>query len=123
MIWTHMINYARDGCPILCENIVYDIRLSKMGINSLGNKDHVDKTIIYAKYHGSHKVKIEEEYTLMGATAIISATGGSLGLFLGFSCYGAIWNIFEMVETVFNSIFVRRKGRIAMAGGREEIGS
>ena len=117
-----MDNYARDGCPILCENIVYDIRLSKMGINSLGRKDYVDKTTIYAKY-ASPKVKIEEEYTLMGATAIIPATGGSLGLFLGFSCYGAIWNIFEMVETVFNSIFVRRKGRIAMAGGRDEIGS
>ena len=54
----------------------------------------------------SPKVKIEEEYTLMGTTAIISATGGSLGLFLGFSCYGAVWNIFGMVETIFNSIFM-----------------
>ena len=112
MIFTHINSYAREGCPILCENIVYDKRYSKLGINSLGRKDQVDKTVIYAKY-ASTKVKIEEEYTLMGATAIISATGGSLGLFLGFSCFGAIWNIFEMVETVFNSIFVTSKKKKA----------
>ena len=66
--------------------------------------------MFYAGY-ASPKVKIEEEYTLMGTNAIISATGGSLGLFLGFSCYGAIWNIFEMLKkilTFFNSSHRRR---------------
>ena len=63
-------------------------------------------------------MKIEEEYTLMGPTAIISATGGSLGLFLGFSCYGAIWNVFEMLETVFNSLLMtggKRKAKNSRA--------
>ena len=60
--------------------------------------------MFYAGY-ASPKVKIEEEYTLMGTNAIISATGGSLGLFLGFSCYGAIWNIFEFLKKAFNFIF------------------
>ena len=34
----------------------------------------------------------------MGVNAIISATGGSLGLFLGLSCYGVVWKLFEWLE-------------------------
>ena len=68
--------------------------------------------MLYAMY-ASPKVKIEEEYMLMGTIAMISATGGSLGLFLGFSCYGAIWNIFEIAETVFHTIFMSGGNRKA----------
>ena len=70
------------------------------------------ETMFYAGY-ASPKVKIEEEYTLMGTNAIISATGGSLGLFLGFSCFGAIWNIFGLLKKAFNSIvpFNRKKAK------------
>ena len=103
MIWFHLNNHINEDCPVLCDNVKYDGRLTKFGKNSLGNKENINKTTLYAKY-ASPKVKIEEEYTLMGPTAIISATGGSLGLFLGFSCYGAIWNAFEMLEKVFNSL-------------------
>ena len=67
-----------------------------------------NKTILYVM-HASPKVKIEEEYMLMGTIAMISATGGSLGLFLGFSCYGAIWNIVEMTETLFRSLLGGKK--------------
>ena len=81
----------------MCENIHYDISLSNMGKNAAYTIDYENKTMLFVKY-ASSKVKIEEEYTLMGTNAIISATGGSLGLFLGFSCYGAIWDIFEMLE-------------------------
>ena len=115
MVFKHIFNHSELGCPILCENIVYDKRYSKMGKNSLGNKDHPDKSVLYVVYN-SPKVKIEEEYTLMGLTAIISATGGSLGLFLGFSCYGAIWSIFEVLETVFNSILKSGKRKRANTG-------
>ena len=99
----HLNNHTNEDCPVLCDNIKYDSRLSKLGKKSLANKENINKTTLYAMY-ASPKVKIEDEYTLMGTTAIISATGGSLGLFLGFSCYGAVWNIFEIVETIFTSI-------------------
>ena len=72
-------------------------------------------TMLYARYP-SPKVKIEVEYTLMGTNAIISATGGSLGLFLGFSCFGAIWNTFEMLKKVFDSILPSHKKKKAKAG-------
>ena len=105
MIWIHLNNHTNEDCPVLCDNIKYDSRLSKLAKNSLGDKEYINKTTLYAMYP-SPKVKIEEEYMLMGTIAMISATGGSLGLFLGFSCYGAIWSIFERAEAVFLSLFM-----------------
>ena len=82
-----------------------------MGKNSK-TFSQTNETMFYATY-ASSKVMIEEEYTLMGTNAIISATGGSLGLFLGFSCFGAIWNIFGLLKKAFNSIvpFNRKKAK------------
>ena len=97
----------------MCENIIYDIKLSKMGENSAFLMEDENNTLLYT--YASPKVKIEEEYTLMGTTAIISAAGGSLGLFLGFSCYGAIWHILDMLERVYNSIFSSHKQTKAKA--------
>ena len=97
----------------MCENIIYDIKLSKMGENSAFLMEDENNTLLYT--YASPKVKIEEEYTLMGTTAIISAAGGSLGLFLGFSCYGAIWHILDMLERVYNSIFSSHKQKKAKA--------
>ena len=122
MIWFHLNNHINEDCPVLCDNIKYDSRLSKLGENSLGDKESINKTTLYAYYAGPN-VKIEEEYTLMGTTAIISATGGSLGLFLGFSCYGAVWNIIEMVETIFNSILKFGGWRIGQTVVTSENGS
>ena len=65
-----------------------------MGRNQVSSEDTKNTTILFAKYN-TQKVKIEEEYTLMGANAIISATGGSLGLFLGLSCYGVVWKLVQ----------------------------
>ena len=92
--------YAKQQCPALCENIGYDIRVSKIGENAMAAL-YTNQTIFYARY-ASHKVKMEEEYLLMGANAIISATGGSLGLFLGFSCFGAVWKILELLRRPFS---------------------
>ena len=86
------------GCPILCEDIEYHITNPKLGKNI---QWHDNKTALIAKYK-SHWVKIEEEYTLMGVNAIISATGGSLGLFLGLSFYGVVWKLVEMLESGYS---------------------
>ena len=110
MVWSGIDRYSKDGCPLLCKNVRYDIRMSQLGENSMTTEGETGMYGMYAKY-ASRKIKIEREYTLMGTTAIISASGGSLGLFLGFSCYGAIWNFFEMVETVFNFMFSSKKNK------------
>ena len=107
-------SYGNEGCPILCEKVEYGTTMTKFGKNSM---IYENKTMIYARY-ASPKVKIEEEYTLMGANAIISATGGSLGLFLGLSCYGVAWNILETIETACNSIIASwRKIKIKIRVG------
>ena len=48
-------------------------------------------------------IKIEEEYTLMDAAAMITATGGSLSIFIGLSCYGFVWSLFERLEGWYRS--------------------
>ena len=89
-----MENPQELGCPIMCENVEYQITNPRLGQNLLWKNN---KTILIAKKN-SPFIMIEEEYTLMGVNAIISATGGSLGLFLGLSCYGVVWKIFEWLE-------------------------
>ena len=43
-------------------------------------------------------VIIEEEYLLMDLNAIVSAIGGSLGLFLGFSWLQVLLQIIQKIE-------------------------
>ena len=116
-----MEKYDLDGCPIMCQEVRYDIRVSQLGENAMSVEEKTGVSGVYATY-ASSKVKIEEEYLLMGETAIISATGGSLGLFLGFSCFGAIWNIFEMIESIIKYFIPshghRRKRREKAASGK-----
>ena len=77
------------GCPKMCENMKFQITNPKLGQNL---RWKANKTVLLAKMN-SPWVTIEEEYRLMGVNAIISATGGSLGLFLGLSCYGVVWRL------------------------------
>ena len=100
MTW-HFINIdAQPRWPTLCENVEYHIRTATSGKNYV---EYENTTTLWVGY-AEPKIRIEEEYTLMGVNSIISATGGSLGLFLGLSCYGVAWNIFDMVENAYYSI-------------------
>ena len=86
----------------MCEDVEYHIINQKLGKNlQLENALHINKTLFFAKKN-SNLVKIEEQYTLMGPSAIISATGGSLGFFLGLSCYGIVWKLFKGMKATFN---------------------
>ena len=48
-------------------------------------------------------VTVEEEYRLFDTVDIIASTGGSLGLFLGLSCFGVIWRAFEWLEAAYRA--------------------
>ena len=85
------------GCPKMCENMKFQITNPKLGQNL---RWKANKTVLLAKMN-SPWVTIEEEYRLMGVNAIISATGGSLGLFLGLSCYGVVWKLCEWLEAAY----------------------
>ena len=49
-------------------------------------KDKTNVTLLI--YLTDHTVTTTMEYYLYDLPAIVSAVGGNLGLFLGFSCYG-----------------------------------
>ena len=100
----NVLEPAELGCPILCENVAYHIANQKFGKNLHFNRN---KTVLWVKFT-SGSVKIEEEYTLMDVNAIISATGGSLGLFLGLSCYGVVWKLLEMMQNAYNNLKSKR---------------
>ena len=94
--------------------------MSRIGENYRANKN---RTLLAVRY-ASPKVKIEEEYTLMGVNAIISATGGSLGLFLGLSCYGVAWKILEYLESVGKYIMSPwEKAKVEDRKGKKTISS
>ena len=104
----------------MCKNVEYHITLSRLGENFRFGENTTSLFVGYA----SSKIKIEEEYTLMGVNAIISATGGSLGLFLGLSCYGVAWNILEAVETACNSLIASlRKKKVKSSAEKEQVSS
>ena len=85
------------GCPQRCHNMKFSFTNCYLGTNTMG---HVNKTTLWAQFKLPY-VTMEEEYRLFDTVAIISATGGSLGLFLGLSCYSVIWTGFEWLEAAF----------------------
>ena len=91
------INSKEMGCPQRCYQNDFSLTKSNIGTNS---KETENRNTLWAQFNHPY-VTIEEEYILFDTVAIISATGGSLGLFLGLSCYSVIWTGFEWLETAF----------------------
>ena len=85
------------GCPHRCYHNSFSLTKSNIGTNT---NIHINKTSFWPIFN-LPTVTVEEEYRLFDTVAIISATGGSLGLFLGFSCYSVIWTGFEWLEAAF----------------------
>ena len=48
-------------------------------------------------YYGQIAMELKREYTLFDETAIVASVGGSLSLFLGFSCFGLISKLIKTV--------------------------
>ena len=84
-------------CPKRCIHEKFSFTKVNMGTNFMSA---VNKTSFMAQFNKPY-VTIEEEYLLFDTVAIISATGGSLGLFLGLSCYSTILTGFEWLKEAF----------------------
>lgn len=72
------------GCQRPCQRIEYTMHEGSVGES---NYDH-NQNLSLSVYFSSPLVKHMEEYRLMDLANVVSAIGGALGLFLGFSCYG-----------------------------------
>ena len=87
-------NRWKLGCPHRCYYDNFSITKSNLGTNTNG---HENKISFWPMFNLPF-VTVEEEYRLFDTVAIVSATGGSLGLFLGLSCYNVIWKGYECLE-------------------------
>ena len=52
---------------------------------------------------------VKEQYLIYDGPAIISAVGGGLGLFLGFSCFSVAKTLFAKVKTSLEGLVGSRK--------------
>ena len=79
-------------CSKPCTSRSFDIVADKLAEPGLATcKSHV------MIYYQDNQTKIETEYRLFGVTSIIASVGGSMGLFLGFSCLDAAMYLVELV--------------------------
>ena len=82
-----MLTEEVTGCKPACENVQlsYEKRIF-MQLKPLVNRSNI------AINYGNTNTHVTREILLYDFNAILSAVGGSLGLFLGFSCYQAtLW--------------------------------
>ena len=57
-------------------------------------------------YYGETEVRVKEEFLIYDLNAIVAAIGGSLGLFLGFSCYEVARGGLEKARNLVKGFFV-----------------
>ncbi len=86
--------YKEDNsnCPRPCQTTSYRVSTTE---NRNFEFDHI---ISYAEVT-STDVAIAEEYLVFDENDILTALGGSLGLFLGFSCWGIAKQIIEYFKS------------------------
>ena len=79
----------RALCKTSCSVTELSVRKTKMAgnVRLLARNRSENSTALIVRYWTS-TVRMEERYKLVDFASVLSATGGALGLFLGFSCYG-----------------------------------
>jgi hypothetical protein len=86
-------------CPVPCT--VDTVKITERNNPILASNSSATELFIY---WDTLEVSIEEEYLLFDFNAIVSAVGGSLGLFLGFSCLDFLLKLMAKVEvTLFKN--------------------
>ncbi len=80
-IYTTQLDSEKMGCPPACRTPATNVKVTVDNTRDGGNY-----TQVYVSY-STTMVMVSEEYKLFDFGAIVAAVGGSLGLFLGFSCW------------------------------------
>ncbi len=93
-IYRALENPELTGCPRSCRQVSYRPDLTVQP-SSLHSNHGQTGLFVYM----SNNVETVEEYLLFDASEIVTAVGGSLGLFLGFSCLSVV--------SYFGSLFAR----------------
>ena len=87
------------GCATSCLREIHEVNVMEDFTRNLGNKTD------FFVFYGSTTVQVDTEYVLFDANAIVASVGGSLGLFLGFSC----WQFVLSMPGTFQWLKARRQ--------------
>ena len=63
------------------------------------SKNNTNEIMVWFKY-STDQLEVKEEVPILGFTTFIGSIGGSLGLFLGFSCYDYLTNFINRVANI-----------------------
>ena len=97
---SHALKYAMsnavnsDACKPPCTSAFLNVKKSEIMINK---PDRNNISELFFQWEDENVI-IEEEYLLMDLNAIVSAIGGSLGLFLGFSWLQVLLQMIQKIE-------------------------
>ena len=86
-----------------CELPTYDVRLQSFGLGNIGItlsvEDLKDEHHVYI-FYDSTNVIYYQQIPILSFWGFLSSAGGSLGLFLGFSCYSSLSAIVEYINNL-----------------------
>jgi hypothetical protein len=96
------------GCPLNCEHSNYVASVFYHDVNVINNLEGYAKGVmlVYLLYD-STIVQKSEEMLLYDTPALLSAVGGSLGLFLGFSCITVFFYAIDNWHCIMRKINTR----------------
>ena len=108
-ITTNMIKLHFFYFPAPCKTTTYDAGILKFKQNPYGvwhnesktNRTSFNRTV--AMYYTTSDVTTYTEARLIDFSGFVSAVGGNLGLFLGFSFLGMLFDLYEYIENSLSS--------------------
>ena len=87
---------------VSCAELTYTTTTHKLALtNGIVNHlplEKVQDSILLYIFYQSTDVKNSQQIPIMTFWGFISAAGGSMGLFLGFSCLSSVWSLFDLME-------------------------
>ena len=92
------IPYTDSHCPLPCSEVTYQATYGAMTVYENDNDDRACKGTGMSELYftfSSMTVDYYKEDLMLNLPAVVGAVGGSLGLFLGFSCYGVLSDIID----------------------------
>ena len=92
-----------SGCIRPCTVPIIMTKVVQNMVPNLRDDPKATNTYIYLQWEND-QILTEEEYLLMDTSEILSNIGGSLGLFLGFSCLQFMGQILNKLETFITKL-------------------
>ena len=89
------LEQSESNCTKMCTTLTYQGSV----IYGTGSSKNPRNMLIYF-WFASKEIKIHQEYLIFDTNGLIGSIGGSLGLFIGFSFYGALISILAFIKDI-----------------------